>query len=84
MLKRYGVDHPSQCEMLIKKRATTILDRYGVKHPNQQHLAETLPLLMDREWLYQQYIIAGKTAQQISKELCKRFNYQVLSNTTRD
>lgn len=68
-LSKYGVDNYSKTSDSKTKRIQTSLDRYEVSNYNQIHMKHILPLLENKHWLYDQYIMMGKTAQCIAAEL---------------
>ncbi|MGI0077291.1 MAG: DUF7487 domain-containing protein [Nitrosopumilaceae archaeon] len=69
MLERYGVERALQSIKPKNKYKQTSLERYGVENYTQKHMVETLSLLKDYGWLYNQYIGNIKSAMQIGKEI---------------
>lgn len=68
-LEKYGVDNPRKSKEHQESSIQTCLEKYGVKRANQKHMVAILPLLESREWLFDQYITQGKTADIIAEEL---------------
>lgn len=68
-LERYGVENPQQNSGVKKKAKQTSNEKYGVGHYSQKNIGDILPLIGDKEWLFEQYITLGKTAIHIAQEL---------------
>ncbi len=68
-LKRYGVEHHMQVCEIQSKATHTVVGRYGVGNVKQHHLLNIMPYLVDKDWLYNQYVVLKKTASQIAAEL---------------
>jgi hypothetical protein len=74
-MERYGVPNAAKNKDIQEQMKQTCLERYGyesalfIHHATQLPKHTTLPRLADKEWLYDQYITQGKTAEAISKEL---------------
>lgn len=69
LLERYGVDNAIRISGAIQAREQTTRDMFGVESFSQQHLnEETLQLLSNKEWLYDQHITQKKTITQIAQE----------------
>ncbi|MGZ5191080.1 MAG: DUF7487 domain-containing protein, partial [Flavisolibacter sp.] len=64
-LKKYGVNNYNNS----KKSRQTNIEKYGVIAYKQLHMKDILPLLQDKNWLFNQYINLNKTAAQIANEL---------------
>ncbi len=67
MIERYGVEYSGQSKEIQEKMLSTQLKKYGGRYI-QQHMLSYLPLLLDFDWLYNQYVINNKTATKISNE----------------
>ncbi len=67
-LSKYGANNPRKSNIVKDKIKQTWLEKYG-GHPHQQHMISILPLIEDYNWLYNQYIILGKTSRIIAEEL---------------
>jgi len=68
-LERYGCEYPTQCDLIKNKTKDTNALKYGTDYRLQSHMVDILPLIEDKEWLFEQYITLGKTAVQIAQEL---------------
>jgi hypothetical protein len=68
-LEKYGVEHNWCTGMLREAQMQRMVDKYGLAYIPQHHMISILPLVEDYDWLSDQYVIQGKTATQIGKEL---------------
>jgi hypothetical protein len=68
-IERYGFENPSKNNYVIEKIKQTNNKQCGFNSIKQVHMTKILPLIKDKEWLFEQYIVLGKTAQQIGQEL---------------
>jgi hypothetical protein len=68
-LERYGVENPFQSEYIKDKIKKTNIKKYGVNNNTQLNMINILPLISDKDWLFEQYIVLGKTTYQIAQEL---------------
>ena len=68
-LERYGVENPFSNKEIQEKIKVTNLNKHGVKSASQKKILDILPLIEDKKWLFEQYILQNKTATQIAYEL---------------
>ena len=68
--QKYGVDFIFQSSEFQYKIYNETKQKYDNKHPTQLHISDTvLNSLQNNDWMYDQYIIQGKSIHQISTEL---------------
>lgn len=68
--EKYGVNSPLQSKQIMDKQKQTMRDRYGRNFISQTHISlDTIGLLDDKDWLYDQHITQKKTLKQISEEI---------------
>jgi flagellar biosynthesis/type III secretory pathway chaperone len=67
IIKR-GCEYPTQNKCVKEKVKQTNIERYGVCRKSS-NVKKILPLITDKEWLFEQYMVLGKTAVQIAQEL---------------
>lgn len=66
----YGNSNVGKTRRAIEKVKQTNYTKYNRDHINQSHISdETFDKLTSYDWLYDQYIVQGKTITQISQEI---------------
>jgi hypothetical protein len=68
-MDRYGVKYPLQCGFIKEKQEATNFKLSGTKGSSQRHMVNSIPLLENYDWLYNQYITQNKPTTQIAKEV---------------
>ena len=63
-LERYGVEYSAQNKGIQEKKKQRNLETYGVDWPWQKSVGN----FFSKDWLFEQYIVLGKTAIQIADE----------------
>lgn len=63
-----GVDNPFKSKEIKRKIQNTIYNSHGVYNISHKHMINVLPLLLDFNWLYNEYVNHQKTATQIALE----------------
>ena len=68
-IKRFGHESPFGNKEIQEKIKLNSLNNFGTNNHSQKHMVAILPLITNKEWLFEQYITLCKTATIISKEL---------------
>lgn len=69
-MEKYGVDNPRKSLLIKRKIKNTNLKRYGViRYAQHSYSEDTLNLLNDRNWLYENHVVLKKPLTEIANEL---------------
>lgn len=69
-IKTLGVEYPFQSSNILKKANSTLKEKYGVDNIKHAHISSnTLMILNDKKWLYENHYNKRKSLTEIGKEL---------------
>lgn len=75
-LTKYNASHYSKSELYKQRQAeyyekssNNTLNTHGVFHTSQIKIKDSIPLLNDFDWLYEQYVVLNRSTQDIVNEL---------------